>query len=212
MILATDMADHMSHINVLDSKIQHKNISKERNNGHLIIDETDDASKFQSQQLCLEQLIHACDLSTPTRSFETCKKWTYMLMEEFFTQGDVERTSNKPISFLCDRATVNVARAQPGFLNNIVLPYWNLISTIFPQLDEITQRAQYCVTEWQNFTETDEEKLVYSEDPNQSYYKVILSKPKPIQVSPLLFGDRGVPSINESIIGDEAAIERANST
>ena len=69
-------------------------------------------------------------------------------MEEFFTQGDVERTSNKPISFLCDRATVNVARAQPGFLNNIVLPYWNLISTIFPQLDEITQRAQYCVTEW----------------------------------------------------------------
>jgi len=48
MILATDMADHMSHINVLDSKIQHKNISKERNNGHLIIDETDDASKFQS--------------------------------------------------------------------------------------------------------------------------------------------------------------------
>lgn len=48
MILATDMADHLSHINVLDSKIKHKNIIKESNNGYLIIDESDDTSVFQS--------------------------------------------------------------------------------------------------------------------------------------------------------------------
>ena len=49
MILATDMADHMANLNVIDSKVKHKNIDKELNNGNLIIDNTDSKVKFQSQ-------------------------------------------------------------------------------------------------------------------------------------------------------------------
>ena len=54
MILATDMADHMSHMNVLENKINHKHISKERNNGHLLIDTSNEVEKFESQQMCLD--------------------------------------------------------------------------------------------------------------------------------------------------------------
>ena len=63
MILATDMADHMANLNVIDSKVKHKNIEKELNNGNLIIDNTDSKVKFQSQQQCLDFFIHAADLS-----------------------------------------------------------------------------------------------------------------------------------------------------
>ena len=41
MILATDMADHMGHTNVLTSKIKAKNITREKNNGFHIIDTSD---------------------------------------------------------------------------------------------------------------------------------------------------------------------------
>ena len=84
MILATDMADHMANLNVIDSKVKHKNIDKELNNGNLIIDNTDSKVKFQSQQQCLDFMIHAADLSQPTRRFETLRSWVYLLFEEFF--------------------------------------------------------------------------------------------------------------------------------
>ena len=48
MILATDMANHTSQINVMKYKVQHKNIKKESQNGHLIIDTKDDKEKFTS--------------------------------------------------------------------------------------------------------------------------------------------------------------------
>ena len=38
MILATDMAHHASHLNVIQNKIRSKNIKKESNNGSLMID------------------------------------------------------------------------------------------------------------------------------------------------------------------------------
>ena len=49
MILATDMANHTSHVNVIKYKVQNKNIKKESNNGHLIIDTKDEKEKFTSQ-------------------------------------------------------------------------------------------------------------------------------------------------------------------
>ena len=35
-------------------------------------------------------------------------------MEEFFRQGDCERSLNLPISFLCDRHTIQIPAAQRG--------------------------------------------------------------------------------------------------
>jgi len=85
MILATDMAEHMSHVNLIDYKVKHKGITREKNNGHLIIEDTESENeKFNSQQQVLEFLIHTSDLSTPTREFDTVKEWTYLLFEEFF--------------------------------------------------------------------------------------------------------------------------------
>ena len=46
MILATDMADHMGHINYMDNKIKARGISREKNNGHLIVETSTDNEKF----------------------------------------------------------------------------------------------------------------------------------------------------------------------
>ena len=48
MILATDMANHASHVNVMQYKVKSKNIKKESNNGNLIIDTSSEKEKFTS--------------------------------------------------------------------------------------------------------------------------------------------------------------------
>ena len=60
--------------------------------------------------------LHCCDISQQTRKFPVAKKWTYLLFEEFFDQGDKEKEQMLPVSMLCDRNTVNVRDSQPGFI------------------------------------------------------------------------------------------------
>lgn len=54
--------------------------------------------------------MHSCDISQLTRKFETVKAWTYLLFEEFFEQGDLEKKAGGPASFLCDRETTIIAK------------------------------------------------------------------------------------------------------
>ena len=42
--------------------------------------------------------MHSCDVSQAGRPFEIVNEWTYLLFEEFFDQGDLERKENLPIT------------------------------------------------------------------------------------------------------------------
>lgn len=47
--------------------------------------------KFKNQQIIMDLLIHSADISQQCRPFEIVKEWTYLLFEEFFDQGDLEK-------------------------------------------------------------------------------------------------------------------------
>ena len=74
-------------------------------------------------------------MSPPCRDFEITRKWTYLLFEEFFHQGDLEKSESLPVSFLCDRETTSVAGSQPGFISFIVLPLYNTLSEVMPSIE-----------------------------------------------------------------------------
>ena len=59
----------------------------------------------------MDLVIHAADISQQCRTFKLAHEWTYLLFEEFFLQGDLEKEKELPISMLCDRNTTNVAAA-----------------------------------------------------------------------------------------------------
>jgi hypothetical protein len=77
---------------------------------------------------------HVGDLSVGTRNFDLVKKWSYLLFEEFFMQGDLEKDEGLPVSFLCDRKTTNVTKSQPGFLSFIVQPLFTALVEFSPTM------------------------------------------------------------------------------
>ena len=109
----------------------------------------------------LELALHACDVSNSVKSFDVVRKWTYLLFEEFFHQGDLEKEAGLPISMLCDRTTVNVVKSQPGFLSFIPLPCFAKLSDISPAIQECVQALKTTSENWKEYTETDEDKNVY---------------------------------------------------
>jgi len=133
LILATDMAKHVSDLSQLKRLLSDMGI-KDGNNIDKLTNSEDEAHLFQNQQLVLENCLHSCDVSIPCRDFELVHDWTYLLFEEFFQQGDLEKEKGLPISMLCDRTTTNVAKSQPGFIGFVSMPLFTNLVHIMPAL------------------------------------------------------------------------------
>ena len=112
---------------------------KHGNNVDKIIEGLDSVAIFAIQQEFLNVLIHAADISNPTKPMNVYNVWIDRIMEEFWNQGDKEKELKLPISFLCDRVTTNIPKAQLGFTENIVAPLVNSVIEYFPGLTFLLQ-------------------------------------------------------------------------
>lgn len=161
------MAKHVSDLSQLKTMLADLGIKEGHNLDKLTMVE-DEAQLFQNQQIVLENCLHSCDVSIPARDFETVKDWTYLLFEEFFQQGDLEKERGLPISMLCDRTTTNVAKSQPGFIGFVSLPLFNNLTNIMPILHEEVDRMKQNSNTWKNYEETEEDKKVYIQKAGKS--------------------------------------------
>lgn len=87
---------------------------------------------MKSQQLLvLQAALHAADISGPAKPWEIHTKWTSLVMEEFYKQGDKERELNMPITYAFDRyQPVPMPKFQLGFIKAIVNPLYKILTKI----------------------------------------------------------------------------------
>lgn len=118
IVLATDMSFHFTQL---------KNMKNVMNLG-----ETIDKTR------ALSLIVHCADIGHPSKHWNLHEKWTNLLMNEFFAQGDKEKELGLPFSPLCDREKTPVALSQIGFINFIVDPSFvlmgDMIDKIFEQI------------------------------------------------------------------------------
>ena len=55
------------------------------------------------------------------------KTWSDLVCEEFFAQGDLERSLNLPVTPFMDRSTAVVAKQQKGFYDFIARPMFQAL-------------------------------------------------------------------------------------
>eukprot|EP00359_Climacostomum_virens_P006720 CAMPEP_0204911428 /NCGR_PEP_ID=MMETSP1397-20131031/9778_1 /ASSEMBLY_ACC=CAM_ASM_000891 /TAXON_ID=49980 /ORGANISM="Climacostomum Climacostomum virens, Strain Stock W-24" /LENGTH=625 /DNA_ID=CAMNT_0052081979 /DNA_START=195 /DNA_END=2068 /DNA_ORIENTATION=+ len=108
MILATDMGKHFE----LLSKFRARHSSGNE------IDLENEEDRFQVLNLG----IKCADLGHSCKKPDLHQRWTNLIVEELFTQGDIEKARGLPVSMYCDRETTDLPKSQAGFVNNICLP------------------------------------------------------------------------------------------
>ena len=160
LILATDMARHVADMSAFNAILSEHDIKNGVGLENLMEIENP-AVKSKYQQIVLETCLHACDVSQQGRDFKVVHEWTYLLFEEFFDQGDIEKAQNLPISMLCDRANTNVASSQPGFIGFVPLPIFTALSNVMPELQECVAQMKANSKAWKVYQETDEDKKTY---------------------------------------------------
>ncbi|CAI2387036.1 unnamed protein product [Moneuplotes crassus] len=117
-VLSTDVAGHFPKMNQMGVRTS----------------ESDFDPSGKDKKLSTEFLFHMADVSNPTKPWSICKKWADLLFFEFFDQGDKERELGMEISFLMDRTTTNVAKAQDGFIKNMIRPAFCILEKVLPEL------------------------------------------------------------------------------
>ena len=116
MILATDMAKHFDLVGKFKAKLACANFS----------------FKYPEQRLeVLKIFTKASDVAQAAKNIELHQKWTNLVCDEFFAQGDLEKKLELPISMYCDRDKTDLPKSQIGFIKNIVSPIYECINLCF---------------------------------------------------------------------------------
>lgn len=112
MILETDMAKHF--------EILGRFRARAKNLADLAMDNSDD------KILILSMGLKCADIGHSAKIPELHEKWTALVCEEFFRQGDLEKQRSQQVSMYCDRDTTEVPKSQAGFLKNICMPLFDV--------------------------------------------------------------------------------------
>jgi len=112
MVLETDMSKHFEIL------------SKFRTRAIML----SDLNMVEDKVTILSMGLKCADIAHSGKDTDLHIKWTGLLCEEFFAQGEMEKKQNLPVSMYCDRQTTDVPKSQIGFLKNICLPLFEVWS------------------------------------------------------------------------------------
>jgi hypothetical protein len=134
MILATDMAHHFKLVKQANDTMDAGPIN---------------LSNQVHRLLAMTMLMKVSDISNVSRPFEIADKWSDVLCEEFWRQGDMELAQGLPISSsLNQRGTGNKPKGQIGFYNFVCIPLYQAVARIFPELEVNLEAVKSNLERW----------------------------------------------------------------
>jgi 3',5'-cyclic-nucleotide phosphodiesterase/cAMP-specific phosphodiesterase 4 len=114
LILGTDMTKHFNFLGNFRARlnIADLNLQKEEDKSTVLI-----------------IALKCADLGHSAKTLDLHRKWSELVCEEFFNQGDLEKSKYLPVSMYCDRDSTNVPKSQAGFIKNVCLPLFEVLTT-----------------------------------------------------------------------------------
>jgi hypothetical protein len=112
MILETDMSKHFEILAKFKTRavvLSDLNLNIEQDKSHV-----------------LAMGLKCADISHSAKDTDLHVKWSKLVNEEFFAQGDLEKLKHQPVSMYCDRNNTDMPKSQIGFIKNICLPLFEI--------------------------------------------------------------------------------------
>jgi len=112
--------------------------------------ETDVFAQPDVKILTLETILHSADVSNQCRTWEVSHQWAFLVLEEFFAQGDQEKQLGIPVQFLNDRENLNRPNSQIGFIEFVIAPFFAAQIRLWPGLRELGDNLSNNIRNWED--------------------------------------------------------------
>lgn len=103
-----------------------------------------------TRNMLLQMMLHVADISNPTKPFRICRIWAQKCLEEFFLQGDQERSLGLQVQALNDRERVNRPQSQIGFIEFLVAPLAFAVLKMLPPFQQPVAQLVENVKKWRD--------------------------------------------------------------
>ncbi|GIY88254.1 probable 3',5'-cyclic phosphodiesterase pde-5 [Caerostris extrusa] len=115
---------------------------------------------WRKEGLILITLNIACDLCGSTKSWDQQKEIVKVIFEEFYDQGDVEKSQGRQPLPVMDRSKMD---EQPDsqvnfFLKGICIPCYELLYTLIPETEPMLDGCRKNLSIWENLAEERKKK------------------------------------------------------
>lgn len=137
LVLTTDMTNHFPLRGELDSVITRNMV----NGIPAKLDEKDTL-------VVLKCILHTSDISNPARPWDISKKWSDLVIQEFFEQGDREKKEGLPVSMNCDRDTTVQDEMSMNFTDFIVAPLFFSMAKLLPKMFRVCKILETNRSKW----------------------------------------------------------------
>ncbi|TMW67823.1 hypothetical protein Poli38472_007495 [Pythium oligandrum] len=134
MVLSTDLSVHLQLVGSLKTA--------------LISQETSDI--IHSPMMVMKIVIKCADLGHSSKALKLHARWSDMIIEEFFLQGDEEQMLGMDISPFMNRNSENSAKNQVGFFEFIILPFYEVVAEVIfrAEFKQILDQAHQNYKQW----------------------------------------------------------------
>lgn len=134
MVLSTDLSVHLQLVGSLKTA--------------LISQETSDV--IHSPMMLMKIVIKCADIGHSSKALRLHARWSDLIIEEFFLQGDDEQALGMDISPFMNRNSENSAKNQVGFFEFIILPFFEVVAEVVfrPEFKTILDQAHQNYKHW----------------------------------------------------------------
>lgn len=132
-ILATDLAHHLKILKNIEAMAKVKYEKSNPRNRKLLI--------------CL--IMTASDLSDQTKPWDSTKHIAALIYNEFFSQGDLEKSLGRTPPEMMDREKARIPDLQIGFLDHIALPVYRVLEELFPDAHPVHKSVKDNHRHWE---------------------------------------------------------------
>lgn len=87
-----------------------------------------DLKDDNSRLIMMQMIIKCSDIANPAKEYSAHSKWSKLVIEEFYLQGDLERNRGLPISKFMDRNDPDIVGLQTSFIRTVVKPCFEALS------------------------------------------------------------------------------------
>ncbi|XP_065316589.1 probable 3',5'-cyclic phosphodiesterase pde-5 isoform X2 [Gordionus sp. m RMFG-2023] len=140
-ILATDLAQFFPFKEALVKRLDSEQFSWE---------------DHHDRMLALAIIMTSCDLCASAKPWKFQQETVAVIMEEFFQQGDAEKSKGKkPIPLMDRDCSDQLPKNQVGFIKNLCIPCYEVLAKLLPFTSHLLEGARLNCERWSEYIKED---------------------------------------------------------
>jgi len=145
VILATDISKHSEYLAKLRAHIAHSESARAAGGEAVKIDK-----HFE-----MELILKCADISNVLKPFATAKRWAIRVTDEFYLQGDLERSRGMAVTQMCDRGVQAPVALQKAFIDYLCAPWYEAVAGAFPAFAPALAQMRENRAKWESYTDAE---------------------------------------------------------